>query len=284
MIKSEAKNDADKEKEDMNNKILCSTGAYIGRENGFDHTLIPEIAKELDCEGLELMMLRAWYDDLEGRAAYLAKSGARFEVIHSDKEIGTLLSNGDAADAEEAIRLFELSCRTGATVGAKKLVLHLWGGWGTDKQVDYNIAALDKLLETARRYEIKMVIENVPCAVCDPLTHWRTIEKLYPEAEFIFDTRFGAFHKQLDEIFDCPWFGSGKIKHMHISDFVGPPGDFKKLRPIPLPGDGIINFNELLPKIKNAYNGSITLESPAINADGSVNTSALNAALAYIAG
>jgi sugar phosphate isomerase/epimerase len=263
----------------MNNTILCSTGAYIGQKNNFDHTLIPFYASRLRCDGLELMMLRAWYDDIGGRASYLAKSGVRFDVIHSDKEIGVLLSRNEDGDTAEALRLFEVSCRTGFTVGAAKLVLHLWGGYGTDRNIGYNISVLDRLLEISERYGLCLTVENIPCACQDPLTHWASIEELYPEARFIFDTRFGAFHRQLDEIFRRPWFENGKIVHMHISDFAGPPGDFTKLRPILFPNEGIACLNALLPRLKAAYHGSITLESPALRNDGSVDIEKINLAL-----
>lgn len=266
----------------MKNEVLCSTGCCIGHQNGFDHRLIPVFASGLRCDGFELMMLRAWYDDIDGRAAYLAKSGVPFDVIHSDKEIGVLLSRNEDGDTAEALRLFEISCRTGQTVGASKLVLHLWGGYGTDSRIAHNIGMLDRLLETARRFGLCLTVENIPCGRQDPLTHWASIKKLYPEAHFIFDTRFGAFHRQLSEIFSRPWFEDGSIAHMHISDFAGPPGDFTKLRPILFPNEGIAGFDKLLPRIKAVYHGSISLESPAIGNDGSVDIAKINRALDYI--
>lgn len=266
----------------MNNKVFCSTGAFIGRANRFDHKLIPPLASRLNCGAFELMMLRAWYDDIDGVAQYLAESGVRFDVIHADKEIGVLFSRNDEGDIDEAFRLFEISCRTGHTVGAQKLVLHLWGGYGTDRDIDFNISMLSRLLEEAYRFGLCLAIENIPCGFRDPLTHWASINKRYPQARFVFDTRFGAFHRQLDSIFACPWFEDGSITHMHISDFIGPPGDFTKLRPILFPNEGIAGFDTLLPRIKKAYNGSITLESPAIYDDGGVDIDKINEALDLI--
>ena len=37
-------------------KILCSTGALIGRPNNRDYTLIKEFAPRLECDGFEFMM------------------------------------------------------------------------------------------------------------------------------------------------------------------------------------------------------------------------------------
>lgn len=269
----------------MNNKILCSTGAYIGRENGFDYRLIAEYFPRLDCDALELMMLRAWYPTLSEVQSFLADCAASFEVIHSDKEIGTLLSLGSGDDTREAERLFQLSCATGKAVGAKKLVLHLWGGYASDSRIEYNISRLPYLLETADKYGLTVVTENVPCGVHDPFHNWRLLIKAIPSASLIFDTRFGAFHEQLDGVFDLGWFGDGHIKHIHVSDFAGMPGQFNRLRPIPMPTEGTIGaerFARFFSRLKEVYDGTITLESPAISEDGGIDVDMLNNALGYI--
>jgi hypothetical protein len=120
----------------MNNRILCSTGAYIGPANGYDHRKIPTYAKQLACDALELMMLHIWYPYLDDVKRFLSDADCTFDVIHSDKQIGVLLSNGGKDDFDEAIRLFEVSCQVGECVGAKKLVLHLWGGYPNSRQTE----------------------------------------------------------------------------------------------------------------------------------------------------
>ena len=37
-------------------EILCSTGAIIGRPNGRNYRLLEDLAKQLQCDGFELMM------------------------------------------------------------------------------------------------------------------------------------------------------------------------------------------------------------------------------------
>jgi len=269
----------------MNNRIICSTGTYIGPQNNFDYRLIPVYCKELECDSLELMMLRVWYPYLTDVQKFLSDCGAVFDVIHSDKEIGVLLSLGTEEDTAEAERLFELSCQTGQAVGAKKLVLHLWGGKGTDAHIEYNVSRLGYLFDTAEKYDLKVLTENIPCGVHDPLSNWSVIRKEYPDARFIFDTRFGAFHRQLSQVFDDGWYDRKNICHMHISDFAGQPGEFHRLRPIPMPREGTIgsdHFDSFFAHLKIVYSDSITLESPAINDDGSVDISVLNNALDYI--
>ena len=48
----------------MAKKILCSTGTIVGRANGFDYTLISRYGSEICADGLELMMLKAYYENL----------------------------------------------------------------------------------------------------------------------------------------------------------------------------------------------------------------------------
>lgn len=268
----------------MNNRILCSTGAYIGPENGYDYRKIPFYAKELKCDALELMMLHIWYPYLDDVKRFLSASDCTFDVIHSDKQIGVLLSNGGDDDFNEAIRLFEVSCQVGECVGAKKLVLHLWGGYpNSDRDIEHNISALGKIYEISARYSLTTLIENIPCIYHEPFAHWDRIAEKFPDAHFIFDTRFGIFHGELDDTFDRGYFDD-RVRHMHISDYAGKQDEFKRLRPILMPREGAIgaHFDEFFSRLAPIYHDTITLESPALYEDGSVGVDRLNAALDYI--
>ena len=53
------------------NKILCSTGALVGRPNGRNYRLLRSVIKELQCDGLEFMMYDSWYDEAEQIVEYL---------------------------------------------------------------------------------------------------------------------------------------------------------------------------------------------------------------------
>ena len=46
-------------------KVLCSTGALIGRPNNRDYRLIKEFAPGLECDGFEFMMYSTWYHQVE---------------------------------------------------------------------------------------------------------------------------------------------------------------------------------------------------------------------------
>ena len=80
----------------------------------------------------------------------------------------------------------------------------------------------------------------------------------------MYDVRFGAFHEQNERIVLSGALSDGRIDHVHLSDYVGPPHDFASLRPILHLGKGIIGLEALLSRIAEAYHGTLTLESPEI--------------------
>ena len=43
-------------------KILCSTGALIGKPNNRDYKLLEPLSQNLSCDGFEFMMYNSWYD------------------------------------------------------------------------------------------------------------------------------------------------------------------------------------------------------------------------------
>lgn len=265
----------------MNNEILCSTGAYIGYENGYDPMLIPVYGKSIRCDAFEFMVVSTWNEKPAAIAERLCGGDMRFRTLHSDKFIGMYLSDHDR---EKAFELFRESLRAAAILSAEKLVLHLWGGFASDSDIDYNISAVGYMLEACRREGITLCIENVPCSAGDPIDHWKKLARSYPEVRFIFDTRFGAFAGQLGQagrIFTDSLLAP-RIVHMHVSDFVGPPHDFKKLRPIPHPGGGTIDFESFFKTISPLYGGTVTLESPSLYDGGRVDVGELNESLEFI--
>lgn len=265
----------------MNNEILCSTGAYIGYENNYDPDLIPVYGSKIKCDAFEFMVVSTWDEFPDKITGRLCNSPLVFRTLHSDKDIGKRLSDHDS---EGAFSLFLQSLKSAVNVGAEKMVLHLWGGMNSDCDIEYNIEEAGKMLSACLESGITLCIENVPCRCGDPIEHWRRLAVRYPEIRFVFDSRFAAFADEIDkagDIFTEPEL-SGRIVHMHISDFVGPSHDFKKLRPIPQPGRGIIDFDKLFSVLSPIYNGTVTLESPSLYEFGKVDTEELNNSLDYI--
>ncbi len=263
--------------------ILASTGTIVGSANNYGTHLVTKILPALMEEDLisggELMMLNAYYVRLSHIAAEWNTAGIPFPVIHCEKDVGTLISdagalyavqNWEEADAsrERAVELFRMNCEMGAMVQASRMVLHLWGGRNSDRYLSTNMEVLAELCEIIRPYKMRLLIENIPSAMLDPLQNWHKLLPFCPEIGLIFDTRFGNLHRQIDKV----WADSAivpHIEHIHISDHIGAERDFSSLRPILHPGEGMIDFDAFARILDaNAYHNTITLESPVIEEGG----------------
>ena len=280
----------------MKRPLYVSTGALVGRVNGYDLRgalgIIAGLYAEGACRGMELMMLSAFCDRKEDVISSVRDSGVPVPVIHCDKDVGTLLSDcgalGSAGKREEAdekldaaLRLFRLNCAFGEALSVPRMVLHLWGGYASDYHIGCNISLLPELNRIAGEHGIRLLIENVPSSEYDPLSNWKRLLPVLGDAGLIFDTRFGQLHGQIREILTDPEV-TPHIEHVHVSDFGGGYRDFSALRPILHPGEGTVDF-PLFASLLDAmnYRGAITLESPVMG-EGGWDTDKLRATLRYL--
>ena len=247
--------------------ILASTGTIVGRANNYGTHLVTEILPALIDEKLiaggELMMLNAYYERLTAVATEWTAAGIPFPVIHCEKDVGTLISdagafyavrNVDEAETahSRALELFRLNCEM-----------------------------VSERCNIIRPYGIRLLIENVPSALTDPLINWKKLLPYCPEIGFVFDTRFGNLHRQIDATLSdgaiVPY-----IEHIHISDHRGAERDFSSLRPILHPGEGMIDFDSIARKLNEIrYESTVTLESPVIK-EGGADGGKLRRTLIYL--
>lgn len=268
-------------------QILCSTGALIGRPNGRNHKLLGQLAGRLHCDGFEFMMYETWYDKVDIVIADLKGMGLRIPVMHCEKHIGEAISQGEEGDLEEAFRRFTINCDMAKRLGAKKIVIHLWDGITSDKNIKNNIAAYEELETIAAGYDITVLVENVVCNRQDPMLHWCELVQAYPHIRFVFDTKMAAFHNQLNllykEEYDWLW-KDNHIRHYHVNDYAGGYMDWKNLKTLPI-GKGHIDFDEFFGFIhKIGYDGTFTVEATAFNAEGVVDVDMLNCCFDTIRG
>jgi len=104
------------------NKILCSTGALIGRPNGQNYKLLKSLLKELSCDGFEFMMYSSWYEEVEELKSTLQELNIYIPVMHCEKHIGESISRGIKEEVKEAYQKFEINCDIAQSIGAKKMV------------------------------------------------------------------------------------------------------------------------------------------------------------------
>ena len=271
----------------IKNKILCSTGTIIGRANNFDYTLIKDYADKINGDGFEFMMEPFWNDEdnVNNILSCLVPLNLNFETVHMDKYIGDMISKNETGDIDEALRIFELNCKAASKLGAKLLVLHLWGGQPSDKHIDVNIKTCADLLELAGKYNLILTVENVVCNTYNSLVHMKKLYETYGKnIKFTFDVRHAEFHKIVKETCEADFLWENDlIPHFHIADYRGEYMDWTKLRPVLPPGEGDIDFDYLSGFLKKiGYSGSFTLEASGAMSETGFNFEKLNGRLDFI--
>ena len=260
-------------------KILCSTGALVGIPNGRDFRLLEPLSKQLTCDGFEFMMYSSWYEKIEEIKIFLQDLNLCIPVFHCEKSIGEYISKGSVEDLSAAFRRFEINCDLAKTIGAEKLVLHLWSGIVSDSNFQSNLAAYPRLREIADSYGLVLGIENVVCNVENPMKHLCELRAEYPEIQFVFDTKMAAFHSQLERLYEPEtevFWRNGHIKHYHVNDYAGGHMDWSNLRTLPI-GKGQIDFKWFFEYIQHInYDDTFTVEATAFNQEGVVDIDMLN--------
>ena len=271
----------------IKNKVLCSTGTVVGRLNNFNYALIAENLSRVNCDGFEFMMEHVWDDEDKTNKiiSCLQPFKINFETMHTDKYIGEIISRNENGDMDEALRIFKANCEAASKLKIKLLVLHLWGGLPSDKNIDVNIKVYADLLKIAERYNLILTVENIVCNTHNALIHMSKLYEIYgSNIKFTVDIRQAEFHKMLKETCEADFLWENNlVPHIHIADYKGGYMDWSKLRPVLSPMEGDIDFNyfsEFLKKID--YSGSFALESGAKTETGSIDFEKLNKSLDFI--
>jgi sugar phosphate isomerase/epimerase len=264
----------------MKNPIYASTGAFIGMANGRNHRLLAKYAPQIHCDGFEFMLYDDWYADFENIIGEVAGYGLAIPVIHFDKCIGILLAENTRESVERALGMFSLNVWAAKRLGASKAVFHLWGGQNSDLFVHRSVAFLERFYRECDEAGVELLIENIPSRYNGPYRNWGTVREAYEDARFIYDTRFGEYHAEHDIIMNSGLWK--RVHHIHVSSFLrGSNKQWGFLRPILHPGEGSLDFYGLVARMPE-YNYSVTLESPVLAPDGTVDIEKLNASLGIL--
>ena len=278
-------------------KVLCSTGAFIGRANNRDFTLLKKYAPKLNCDGFEFMLYSTWYPVLDDVIEAVSSYGLHIPVVHSQKSLGEALAGMTASFSEgqfhehimtpqedkeayeEGTRLFLLNLKLAEKLGAEKMVLHLWNGIVSDKNIEKNIERFGAWKTLADRAGISLLAENVICNKTDPLNNVLLTAKAYEDAGFVYDTKMAEFHCQTMKLFDneYDWIvREGRIKHIHVNDYGGGFMDWSNMQVLPI-GAGHVDFEAFFEKLgEYGYTGDYTVESTALAKTGEVDIDMLN--------
>ena len=262
-------------------QLLCSTGAFSRFPTYVDYSMVLQYGPQLDVDGFELMFYPSWYDSVERIGRDLTTSKLKFPAMHAEKSIGLSLGKASAEEREQGIRLFTENCRLAEMLGTRVLVLHLWNWPDLDDHLDYNLQSLVTCLDIAGRFHVQLAIETIPARKATPLDNVQRALEYDARCAIALDTEFLAQYQQLDEVFQRQSLWP-HIVHVHIKDYDGVPfldGNRRYLHP----GEGHIDFPHFFHALKQqAFSGNISLESPAIDANGQVTVTRLRESLALI--
>ncbi|MBO0780287.1 MAG: sugar phosphate isomerase/epimerase [Ktedonobacteraceae bacterium] len=265
-------------------QLLCSNGAFSRGPDFTSHEAILTYGPQLTVDGFEVIFYPSWYAHQERIASELRASGLRFPAIHMEKRIGIAFGNADPDEQERGIDWFERNCAFAQQISAPLAVLHLWGWPESDNHFERNLQHLSHCLDIAERYAINLAIETIPCKRYDPLSNIRQAFERDPRTRIALDTEFLAFHDQIETVFAASWIWRERlVQHVHIKDFDGepfPPGGRRYLHP----GEGHIDFGRFLRRLQETgFDGTVSLESPAIDAQGHVHLERIQDSLQLIA-
>lgn len=279
------------------NRILCSAGAFIGRGNNYDYTLLKEYDSKLDCDGYEVMMYSAWYPILDEVISAVKSYNLCIPVIHAQKSLGETMcgmtsssfegvfqdsmmtAEEDEETFKEGTERFLLNLKLAEGLGAQKMVLHLWNGIASDRNIEKNVERFGIWKALADKAGVDLLVENVICNKRDPLHNVSLVAKAYKDAGFVYDTKMAEFHDQTMKIFDeeYEWIlREGRIRHLHVNDYGGGFMDWGHMQVLPI-GAGHVDFETFFDKLgKYGYTGDFTIEATAVSRTGEVDFNMLN--------
>lgn len=263
-------------------KILCSTGALIGKPNNRDYRLLKSLSKQLLCDGFEFMMYSSWYEEVDVLIKTLKSMELHIPVMHCEKQIGEAVSKGEF---DEAYRRFSINCYIAKEIGAGSMVVHLWDGITSDAYFKNNIDAYSHLIDIANKYSEKLLIENVVCNKEDPMRHWCELKEKFQDIRFVFDTKMALFHDQMNLLYEeeYQWLWKDNyICHYHVNDYAGGYKEWSRLCTLPI-GQGNLDFEMFFGFIhKIGYKDTFTVEATAFDSNGVIDIEMLNRQFALI--
>ena len=218
----------------------------------------------LPVAAFELSIYSNWIDEPDGVAEDLAGLDMAFETAHAEKAIGARLSEGDRGGAER----LEANARLAAGLGARLLVLHMWELPTGDRHLERNLELLPACADAAEAHGLTLAVETIPCSLGSPLTNVARAVEHEPRCVAVLDTEFLALHGELESALDAGL----PVGHVHLKDFAGAIVRGDPRRRYLLPGEGDLDLDGFLNRLREqGYNGAVTLEASAVDAEGELD-------------
>ena len=121
----------------MSCPLYVSSGAFIGRRNGFSPDGFLSVCREYDCDGFEFMAYRAWYPELDEMIARaLADVRGLMRLPKEPRLAHVLRTPAGIPQAEDGyLRLLEWRERLAASEPRLHLLGFGWQGIGINEMI-----------------------------------------------------------------------------------------------------------------------------------------------------
>lgn len=264
-------------------QLLCSTGAFTRSSEPLSHEAILRYAPQFSADGFEVIFYPRWYQGQGKIARTLQSSGLHFPALHTEKSIGEFSGSSDAGEREQGVLRFACNCAFAQQIGARLVVHHLWAMPSSDSHLEHNLQSLAHCLDIAEQYGLELAIETIPCTYADPLSNVRRAWEHDLRSHVALDTEFLALHDQLDTVFAASWLWQEKlVRHVHLKDYDGHISS-EGVRRYLHPGEGKVDFRRFVQQLQAAeFDGALSLEARAIDAEGQVEVARIQASLQFI--
>ena len=256
--------------------IYCSTGAMVSKKTGYDHSILMEVYPHVPYRGFEVLMFDHFarhpeeYEPIFQILMKMKGAGVNFYSVHTNKAIGELVSRNQPGDVERALEVFKSDCAYATRLGARLLVMHLWGGIESDRDIETNIRAFPRFKAIADAQGLVLTVENIVCNYQSAIVHMKRLWELYPrDVLFTVDVRQAEFHKALVDVCESAFLWKNNlVPHIHISDYRGGAKDWAALRTAPPNTTGDVDFAYFFDFLRSVgFSGSVTDENGRVAED-----------------
>lgn len=263
-------------------ELLCSTGCFSRDPDLTSGELVTHGMRQLPGTSFEVMYYSTWFDNAAEIARLINATGSPTPALHAEKSIGPAFASNRRSDIEAAHEKFEATCRFAEAISADLIVLHLWGLPDSDALINRNLTALPRLLDTADRYGVTLSIETLLCQDSTPLDVVTRCRDVDHRATITLDTAFLAMQDQLGAAVVDDRLWPSAVDHIHLKDYADPSLGWGKASYLH-PGEGTLDLRAFLEGARaKGFDGSVTLESPALLENNEPDVGRIEASLAWI--
>lgn len=254
--------------------VACSTATVAVGLGGLDDPLEATLKRlrDIPADGFELVLFPQWAADVSppllaptetGRryagpgqplaetVAAVRASGLPVPSVHAHRDLGILLTSGEAGRRRQGRRLLERTVGAAAALGAAVVVVHGWDTYAPALALDRAVAPLRAAAAGGGAGRPRVAVENVPVSApgSDQVRAVGALLEAIPDLGFCLDLSWSSLEDNLDRLLGF----APRLANVHVQGR----WDGRGL----VPRYGNLDLAEALDAVLGAgYRGPLTLE------------------------